>query len=250
MRLIRAFFMCMGMFTALPLPWRPWDERDRGLMIACLPLAGAVVGALWCLLGGLARAVLPVHLAAAVIAALPFLLTGMIHLDGFMDASDALLSWRPLEKRLEILKDAHCGSFAAAALALLMLGMYAASTDLIAYDLRGLVLIPIVTRCASAFCVSALKPLPGSQYAAQDRSPAGALAALGMFAAALIASGIWLGLTGLGSALAAAAGYALAMAWAYRTLGGVSGDLAGYALCTGELCGLAALAALQGGLAA
>ena len=37
-------------------------------------------------------------------------------------------------------------------------------------------------------------------------------------------------------------GYAIAMAWAVRTLKGVSGDLAGYALCVGELCGLAALA--------
>ena len=37
-------------------------------------------------------------------------------------------------------------------------------------------------------------------------------------------------------------GYALAMAWAYRTMQGVSGDLAGFSLCTGELCGLIALA--------
>ena len=38
------------------------------------------------------------------------------------------------------------------------------------------------------------------------------------------------------------AGYTAAMAWAYHTLDGVSGDLAGYSLCIGELCGLAALA--------
>ena len=41
MRLIRAFFMCMGMFTALPLPWRPWDERDR-LIVSKAHASGAL----------------------------------------------------------------------------------------------------------------------------------------------------------------------------------------------------------------
>lgn len=38
--------------------------------------------------------------------------TGGIHLDGFMDTSDALGSHASIEKKLEILKDSHVGSFA------------------------------------------------------------------------------------------------------------------------------------------
>lgn len=51
-------------------------------------------------------------LRGAVGALLPILVTGGIHMDGFMDTSDALASWQSPEKRLEILKDSHVGAFA------------------------------------------------------------------------------------------------------------------------------------------
>lgn len=38
-------------------------------------------------------------------------LTGGIHLDGWMDASDAFFSYRDLDKRLEIMKDPRTGAF-------------------------------------------------------------------------------------------------------------------------------------------
>ena len=52
---------------------------------------------------------------------------------------------------------------------------------------------------------------------------------------------LWLGGWALIAIAATAAGYALSMAHAVKLLNGVSGDLAGYALSVGELCGLAAL---------
>ena len=51
-------------------------------------------------------------LRGAVGALLPILVTGGIHMDGFMDTSDALASWHSPEKRLDILKDSHVGAFA------------------------------------------------------------------------------------------------------------------------------------------
>ena len=41
--------------------------------------------------------------------------------------------------------------------------------------------------------------------------------------------------------LASAAGYGAALLYAYRQLGGMSGDVSGFALTLGELCGLAVL---------
>lgn len=43
---------------------------------------------------------------------LPIFITGGIHLDGFLDTQDALDSYQPMERRLEILKDSHAGAFA------------------------------------------------------------------------------------------------------------------------------------------
>lgn len=36
---------------------------------------------------------------------IPIFITGGIHLDGFLDTQDALSSYQPMERRLEILKD-------------------------------------------------------------------------------------------------------------------------------------------------
>lgn len=244
MKIIKAFFMCLGMFSALPCPYRPWDEDARPLMTACLPLVGAVLGALWYALSALGRMLLPDMLSAALTASLPFLLTGFMHLDGFMDASDALLSWRPLEQRQKILKDVHCGSFSVVAVVLLCTGMFAAAADASAKDLRTLIFLPTASRCLSAFCVTAFKPIGHSEYAAFDRSMATPAAASVMLMVTLLTCGLWLGSAAVLAVYATVIGYIAAMAWAIHTLKGVSGDLAGYALCIGELCGLAALAVI------
>lgn len=241
MKVIRAFFMCLGMFSAIPCPYRPWDEDARSLMTACLPVLGAVIGALWYLIAVLARAILPEMLGASLVAAAPFLLTGFMHLDGFMDSADALLSWRPLEQRQKILKDVHCGSFAVVAVVLLAIGMFAAASDAMPGDLRTLVLIPAASRCMSAFCVTALKPIGHSEYAAMNKNFATPAAAAVMLLIAFVTGGVWIGANAVLSLAAVVFGYAAAMIWASRTMDGVSGDLAGYSLCVGELCGLAAL---------
>ena len=238
-RVVRATFMALGMFTALPLPWRPWDEADRALMIACLPIAGAVIGLLWAALAVLARWLLP-GCAAALIAALPWLLTGFIHLDGFMDTSDALLSWRPLEERLRILKDAHTGAFAVIAMAVLALFSYDAARNL-SGDLRPLLFMPVISRCCSAFFVTTLRPIDHSQYAGLRQSAALRLAVAAMWLVAMLACAAWLGERVLALAAETLA-YALAILASFRALKGVSGDTAGFALSIAECAALATLA--------
>ena len=242
MKLIRAFFMCLGMFTSLPCPYRPWDEDARDLMTACLPMVGAVLGGLWYALSLMADALLPQTLRAAAVAFIPMLLTGFMHLDGFMDTSDAILSWRPLEERQKILKDVHCGSFAVVALALLLIGQFAAARDIPADRLPALILIPVSSRCMSAFCVRALPAIGHSEYARLNRASAAPITALVMLLITCIFALFFRGYWTILAVLATVVGYAAAMFHAVRLLKGVSGDLAGYALCVGELCGLIALA--------
>ena len=129
-RVWTAFLMGLSMFSAIPLRLKNWDETLRRLMIACLPPVGLVIGAIWWGLASLAQRFLPQMLAAALIAAIPFLLTGFIHLDGYMDTSDAMLSWRNREERLRILKDSHVGSFAVVMIALLFMLQFAAAASI------------------------------------------------------------------------------------------------------------------------
>ena len=108
---IDGLFMAWGMFCAIPTPSHRWNEQARGHMTRCLPLIGCIIGAVWALAAWLLRGA-PSALRAFCLAALPWVLSGFLHLDGFMDVCDAILSRRDLATRQRILKDSHCGAFA------------------------------------------------------------------------------------------------------------------------------------------
>jgi adenosylcobinamide-GDP ribazoletransferase len=111
------------------LPCKKWDGGLRPLMIALLPLIGLILGALWLAAALLLRLAGPAGLfGAAVMTLLPWALSGFMHLDGYMDCCDAILSRRDLPERQRILKDPHAGTFAVVcltALALLEFSLFA-----------------------------------------------------------------------------------------------------------------------------
>ena len=243
MRVIHAFFMSLSMFTVIPCPYHPWDEDAKSMMTVCLPIVGCVIGFLWAALSLAARMLLPRTLAAAVMCALPLLLTGFIHLDGYMDTCDALLSWRPLEERLRILKDVHVGAFSVIALAILILFAFAGSADALEKELRLLILIPIVSRCMSAISLGMLKPLGHSEYSGMRRNNCENCIVCVMGGIAIIYGFMRFGRSGWVLPIEVLI-YALSMWRAYRTLGGISGDLCGFSLSIAETGALVAMAVL------
>ena len=97
------------MFSALPMPQFDWNEKNMRYALCAFPLVGVVCGALWCVCGVLP---LPAAARAAGFCLVPVWVTGGIHLDGYADTCDALSSYGDTAKKLEILKDPHCGAFA------------------------------------------------------------------------------------------------------------------------------------------
>lgn len=241
-----AFFMTWGMFLAVPCPRKIWDERARGHMMACLPLVGLIPGGVWALAAwGLARAGCPQALMAAVLTAVPFLVTGFIHLDGFMDCCDAILSRRDLETRRKILKDSHCGAFGVICLTLLMMTQWSLFLGAKELSLLPLALLPVAVRACAGMGVLLLRPMSTSQYASMMREKnGGKVAFLGIvLALSVTLPAVLCGLPGL-APLAGAVAYCLAVFSAYRNLEGMSGDVSGFALTLGELAGVAALVLL------
>jgi adenosylcobinamide-GDP ribazoletransferase len=98
--------------------------------LAALPLVGAGIGAAAGFVGaGLARFA-PHPLAAAGAIVVLVVLSGAIHLDGFLDGCDAFFASVPAARRLEILKDPRHGSFAAAGLLCVGVTWFAALSSL------------------------------------------------------------------------------------------------------------------------
>ena len=234
------FSMAWGMFLAIPCPLRRWNEKAREKMLVCLPLVGLAVGGIWLGLYLLLRHAAIGGLYAFLMAALPWLVTGFMHLDGYMDVCDAVLSRRELATRQRILKDSHCGAFAVIGMVLLALCQWSVFLSGSADEsLWGLLLIPVATRACAGLAVLKLRPMGTSQYAAMTgkKMPYVAFAALVMAAATVVPLALW----GSLAPLVAALGYWLAVWYADGQLGGMSGDVSGFALTLGELCGLAVL---------
>ena len=240
-----ALVMCQSMFCAIPCPCHIWDEEARDKLLWCLPLVGLEIGLVWwlillvCEYFGLASI-----LRGAALCAAPLLLTGCIHLDGFMDVTDAVRSCRDLERRREILKDSHVGSFAVIGCILLVLFQFACCTVSPSWmDGKMLILIPVVSRCASAVAVAVLPKMSTSQYVKKRARPVDiwipAVCALLCLASAVC---LWpsYALVILGEL----AVYGLALRKGYKSLGGMNGDISGYSQTLSEMGALAVMAVL------
>ena len=238
-----AFAMCQSMFCAIPFPGNTWDEQARDKMLLFLPVLGLEIGAIWAGLAWLCNVLnLPVLVKGLILSVYPYLITGFIHLDGYMDVTDAVKSYRSLERRREILKDSHVGAFAVIGIVLLLLAQFAfmASAKENA-DSRILVFAPAVSRCCSALAVTVLKPMNTSQYANQKKPKAHIVALVAMTAIFVTAGFLMCG--GYGFVLVGClVGYGVALRKAYKSLDGMNGDISGYALSIAELCAIAVYA--------
>ena len=251
MRIIRAFFMCLGMFSSIPCPYRPWDDDARPLMILFFPIVGLILGAVWMGVGMLLKLLgLPLMLCAAIMTVLPYGLTGFLHLDGYMDVSDAILSRRGLDDRQRILKDPHVGSFAVimvCCLCLVHFSLFAAATDGVAVKI--LLFLPAVVRCCAGIAVSALRPMKTSQYADTYRTNVrqSHFVILGILLLLTLAGGFllcgWQGVLSLGVGILV---YWISVLLCSHNLDGINGDISGFGLVLGELAGVAAMILIGG----
>ncbi len=111
--LLKSFCIAFSTYSKIPMPQFAWEKEDMKYSMIFFPFVGAVIGLAewgWYLLSthvGIGRLCF-----ALVGAAIPILISGGIHIDGFMDTVDALSSYQSKEKKLEILSDPHIGAFA------------------------------------------------------------------------------------------------------------------------------------------
>ena len=111
--LLGSFIIAWSMYSRVPMPQIQWTKERMRYTMCFFPLIGVLIGGLigafFYLSEGLGAGTLWTALTGT---ALPLFMTGGIHMDGFLDTTDARRSFLPKEKKLEILKDPHLGAFA------------------------------------------------------------------------------------------------------------------------------------------
>ena len=127
-------------------------------------------------------------------------------------------SYRSLERRREILKDSHVGSFAVIGIVLLILAQFAAFASVPdGCDLRVLSFVPAVSRCCSALAVTALPSMSTSQYADRQKPKSHLLVLAVMLGVFLFMGFLFCGRDGL-ALIGTLIGYAFALRKGYQSL--------------------------------
>ena len=229
----------LGFLTPLPVgDTRPPDRHT----LAWFPVVGAVIGTA---LGGIwwtADRLWPPLVAAAIVVIADLALTGMLHVDGLIDAADGLLPHLDRDGRLRVMREPTVGAFGVAiAVAVVALRLAALSS----MQPRLLLLAGIWTASRTAMAVIA-GALPYVRDAGLASSiTGGAWKVIGLYG--LIAS-VSLGAVAGGRAQEAAVATVFAGAlgvavFARRRIGGFTGDVLGAAGVVGETVALVVAAA-------
>ena len=246
--MLKGLITAFSMYSKIPMPRIEWSEDSMRYSLCFFPLVGAIIGITLILWGKVCFLFnIPDLLFCAVCTALPILISGGIHLDGFIDTSDAFSSYKSREEKLGILKDPHVGAFGIICCCvyfILTFGSFQA-----AYDMEKLEIIAlcfVLSRALSALNIS-------KEKCAKDSG------LLFMFSSAAhkrvvaISSGIYIAVcVGLmyiiseKTALCVSAAYLVVEAYyLYKTkkeFGGITGDTAGWLVCVEELVMIAVIA--------
>ena len=87
------FKVAFAMYSKIPMPPADWEKENMKYALCFFPWVGLAVGAVSAVLFWLQQQIgAGSMLRAAVLTAVPVLVTGGIHLDGYLDTMDALSS--------------------------------------------------------------------------------------------------------------------------------------------------------------
>ena len=248
MRIIKSIIISISLYSRIPMPHFVWNEEDMRHAIDFLPFVGAVIGAILWAVYKIDESLFDIPNPALVLVfmAVPVMITGGFHMDGFMDVADAMNSYLPPERKLEIMKDPHIGAFAVIRLSLAGL-------------IWGAALYTILSKCQDADNMSCLWVYMVTfsyirtlcsvtsvtlRRAKKDGMLIAETAGAGSFDLAILAAFAILG-AALMLIISPAAGCVSIVVsilfslyyknMCYREFGGVTGDTAGYYVVVGEL---------------
>lgn len=226
------------------------ESPDMARALPWFPLVGALLGLALVILDWALSFVFPLELRAVALLAFDALVTGMLHLDGFVDCCDALLGTRTTERRLAILRDSRVGAYGAIGGALLMIARFAALTALVGPSrVLALLAAPIIGRWGMVYAVTRYRYARDSGVGAPFRNRGAIHLILASGSLLILLAGVAFAVGGslrmsmaasfiLTEALLLAALIVLFiwLAWASRRLGGgLTGDTYGAACVLLEL---------------
>ena len=215
----------IGLLTRLPVQL---DGAPRGAAAAwAYPIAGLAVGLIGACVAWLTMGFHPV-LNAGLTLAVMTIVTGALHEDGLADTVDGLWGGWTAERRLEIMKDSHIGTYGVLALISSVVLRWAA---LVVIADQGSLwpIVLVLATLSRAPMVAVMHVLPNARTSGLSSStgrPSAQTTGLGLGLAAVLAF-VALGFSGAGLVLLLGVTTFAIIAIAARKIGGQTGDILG-----------------------
>lgn len=248
-KIYKSFIMALSMFTIIPTPYIEWDNESSTNMMRFYPLIGLIVGGIWGIIYIILSIInIPIMIRSVVLMIIPFIISGMLHLDGFCDVCDAILSRREREDKLRILKDSRIGAFAVISLIILFFlqfsGVYSflqKDTNLNINIILVLILIPIISRSLAGYFLLSKITIKESSLGAYFKKGTNKIDIRIMIISIILSTlfiFLKMGLKYVIISIFMIISVTLSVRKCIKEFGGVSGDVAGFALVVGELIGI------------
>lgn len=221
--------LALQFLTQLPVRFAcPWNERTAKWALRMFPLAGFAVGGAvatvdW-LSGGRTD-----WLGALLLLTVWVAVTGALHLEGWMDVTDAAMSQAQGERRWAIMKDPHVGSFAIVSVVLLLLWKLMLVHEVLLRLESGtwlfFLMIPAMARTGA---LAYMRWLPSARSEGLGAEWKRHLGSIDVLIAVFILIPLWLADARFGWLGLALLGWTLLYgSWCKLRFGGMNGDLTG-----------------------
>lgn len=243
----KSFAVAFSIYSKIPMPTFKWGSDDMKYHFCFFPWVGAIIGIIlydWNAFAYIFAIDKLLYITIAI--AIPLIITGGFHVDGFMDTMDAIHSYQDREKRLEILKDPHIGAFSVISVIGYFLIFTGCMAELSQKAFYVFCFSFFLSRVLSGLSVMIIRPakkdgmLNMFSTTAEKNTVKIALLIQGLICMALmiIISPLH-GLVAIGAAVLSVMYY---IHESYSKFGGITGDLAGFFVCICELSTVVLLA--------
>jgi adenosylcobinamide-GDP ribazoletransferase len=152
-----SFIAALRFLTIIRLGWLRESTADELKRSAgYFPLVGLLIGLMLAGLNWLLGFVLPQAVVNVLLIVASVLITGALHLDGFLDTCDGLGGHGTPEERWRIMDDSRAGGFGVIGIATLLLTKYVTLNSIPTHLLTAtLVFMPVVSRWAMVYAIFA-----------------------------------------------------------------------------------------------
>ncbi len=149
-----SFVFALQFLTRIQIAAPEFDYRKCGRGSAFFPVVGLIIGMFLLAVRQIGLVFFPPLITAVFLILAGVLVTGGLHIDGFMDTVDGLFSGRNRERQLEIMKDSRVGSFGVLGLACLLLLKLVFYAELLKINVIGwLLAVPVFARWSMVYAI-------------------------------------------------------------------------------------------------